>query len=186
LGFQPDHSDTVGEGLRHHREDHAARLGQRLRRQAKQHHVVGAGQGLVEAEVHLVLATSVLVVDLEHVHPGVRQRVVQCIQEVTLPGQRAEVVRGLVEAVVRVGRHPAPAVGLQQEELGLDAGAQVPATLGEPRDGALEHLPRAAIEGLIVDEAVADHARNPRHPGQCGHCAGIAAGDVVAARAGAR
>ena len=45
-------------------------FGQRLRGQLEQHQVVGTGQRLVEAEVQLVLAVRVLVVDLQHVQPA--------------------------------------------------------------------------------------------------------------------
>jgi hypothetical protein len=63
-----------------------------------------------------------------------------------------------------------PPACAQQEELGLDAGAQVPAALGQPRHGAAQHLARAGVEGLAVDEAVADDARHAGHPGQGAPC----------------
>ena len=94
--------------------------------------------------------------------------------------------REIVGPVQRVGWQPAPALAPEQEELGLDAGAQMPAALGQMGNGALEHLARAGIEGLAVDEAVADDARHARHPGQGGGRAGVAARVVFGTRADAR
>ncbi len=154
----------VRKGLGHHREDHAALFGQRLGGQLEEHQVVGAGQALVEGEVDLVLAVRVLMVQLQHVQPASRQRLVQGMQETGLARQRLQVVGGLVQPVAIVGRAPLAAFFLQQEELGLDAGFQHPAAFGQAHSGPLKHLARAAVEGLAIDIAAAHRAGIAGHP----------------------
>ena len=78
-------SRLVAERLGHHREQHAALLGQRVRRELEKHQVVGAGERLVEAEIHLVLAVRVLVVELQHVQAAGLKPRLQRMQEVALP-----------------------------------------------------------------------------------------------------
>ncbi len=75
----------------------------------------------------------------------------------------------------------------QQEELGLDAGVQGPAALGQARHLAAQHLARAGVEGFAGDEAVARRcARTPGIQGSGTRGAGRAAAVVLGARAHAR
>ena len=176
----------IGKGLGHQREHHAAGVGQGLRRQLEQHQVVGAGQRLVIGEVHLVLTVRVFVVELQYVQAASGERLAQLMQETGLSGQRLQVVAWLVQAVGLIGRHPIAVLPAQQEELGLQAGAQHPPTLSQAGRGALEHLPRTGVEGLAIDEAVAHDARHPRHPGYRLHGGGVAPGVVLRAQPRAR
>ena len=152
----------------------------------EQHQVIGARQHLAEAEIHLELAVRVFVVELQHIQTASFQSLLQRLQEGALARQAFQVVAGLDQPVEIVGRHPAARHLLEQKELGLDPGAQVPAPGLEPGHLAAQHLARARIEGLTGDEAVAHDAGVARQPGQGGGGAGSTPGPVVAARAAAR
>ena len=156
-----------------------------MRRHLEQHQVVGAGQHFVVAEVHLVLAMGVFMVDLQHVQAAALQRLLQALQKAALARQALQVVAGLVEPVAIVGGQPAAAGLAQQKKFRLDAGAQVPALGCQPRHLAAQHLAWAGIERRAGHEAVADHPRIAGQPGQGGGGAGGAAAPVFAARAAA-
>ena len=71
------------------------------------------------------------------------------------------------------------AVGIDQEELGLDAGLDVEALLGGVRDHRLEHDARRLGDGLVLHDAI---GRDPGHilaPGQLHHGGGIRHGEQV-------
>ena len=176
----------VGKGLGHHREHHALRLSQRMRGLLEQHQVIGAGQRIAETEVQLELTVGVPVVDLQHVQAAGFQRLLQRLQVGTLARQALQVVAGFVQPIKIVGRHPTACDLLEQEELGLDPGVQVPAFGFEPGHLAPQHLAGTGVERLAGDKAIAHHAGVTRQPGQGGDGAGGAAGPVLAARAATR
>ena len=160
-------------------------LGQRLRGQLEQHQVVGAGQRVVVAEVELVLAVRVFVVDLERRRARRRSAPSRsCVQEVALARQALQVVGRLVEpvAVHRPARGRWPS-RLQQEELGLDAGPQRPAALGQAAIWRRSTWRGQASKGSPATKPSHDDARVARHPRQGARGAGVAAAVVLGARA---
>ena len=82
----------VGKRLGHHREDHAARFGQRLRGQLEEHQPVATEQSVAMRKVDFVLAVRVFVVHLLHIQVAGGQRLVQLVQEAQLARQRLQVV----------------------------------------------------------------------------------------------
>ena len=161
-------------------------FGECVRGLLEQHQRISAGERVSVHEVDLVLAVRVFVVGLEHVEPAAAQALGQLGQKGVLAWQALQVVRRFGQAVLRIGRFDAVRAPTQQEELGFDAGLHVPATLGEPRDLAPQHLARASLEGLAGHETVADDAGVTGHPRQSAGRERIAAAVVLGARAHAR
>ena len=107
-------------------------FGECVRGLLEQHKRISAGERVSVHEVDLVLAVRVFVVGLEHVKPAGAQAVGKLCQEGVLARQALQVVGGLVEPILCVGRGVAVSCAAEQKELGLDAGLQAPAALGEP------------------------------------------------------
>ncbi len=132
-----------GKGLGHAAEHRTVLRGHRVRRLFEQHEAVGRSQRVVKAVVDFILATSVFMVDLLQVKTQRHQRAAHGFQKILVAHNRADVVRGFVQSVVRIGALPLcvrRCCGLQQKELGLNAHPQLPAPGIEPGHRCFQNL----------------------------------------------
>ena len=151
----------------------------------EQHEAVGRSQRVVKAVVDFILAARVFMVDLLQVKTQRHQRATHGLQKILVAQNGADVVRGFVQSVVRVGALPLCVRRLrtlEQKELGLNAHPQLPAPGIEPGDRCFQHLARTGIQRLTTGKAIAHRVCHARHIGQGPKAVGLYAAVVLAAR----
>ena len=152
------------ERLRHEGGAQPVLFGDRLHHELEEGVLVGGGQRVVEAPVHLELAVGVLVVVLVGA-PAERQHVVADLGDhVVAAHHRLLVVAGLRCGVVLVGDRLA--VGRDQEELGLDAGLHAHAVGRRFGDQPLQRGARRLRDRLVLHDAVGGDPGDLRLPRQ--------------------
>ena len=178
-----------GKRLGHAAEHRAVLRGHRVRGLFEQHKAVGRSQRVVKAVVDFVLAARVFVVDLLQVKTQRHQRAAHGFQKILVAQNGADVVRGFVQVVVRVGALPLCVRRLrtlEQKELGLNAHPQLPAPGIEPGHCRFQDLARTGIERLTTGKTIAHRMRHAGHVGQGPQTLGLYPAVVLAARTHAR
>ncbi|MNG72052.1 hypothetical protein D3C79_304680 [compost metagenome] len=171
-----------GIGLGHEGADHAEVVGDLAGGHAEEGEAVGRLHGVAVGVVDLELAVGVLVVDLVDVEAHRLQRLGQALEEQPRARQALVVVARLVEVVGGVHQLQLAAfVAAEQAELGLKAGVQGPAFVGQALHLLLQHVAAVVGPGLAVYVAYTHHpavTRLPRYRDQGGK---VAAGHEVGA-----
>ena len=138
---------------------------------------VCGGEGVIEGPVDLELTVGVLVVGLIRTPAQGLHRLQQFGDQGVAAHQRQLVVAGFLAGVSGVG----DGIGerIEQEELGLHAGAQMQPLGRGPLQLALQHQARRLRQRHAAHRQIGGHPGHLRLPGQLGEAGGIGAGQHV-------